>query len=187
MQESNERQLHHFVKNSPCCEGNCRSASLCSTSCGNQRPNTICSRIFLSHSSSLAPVWTVSCNLCVGLQSDIFPSGFPINICCAFLLHLLSPLDYKWLRSERFLKRHDVSPAFHCADGSDFLGVLTLIFLAYISLWIKLTTDIPSVSRLCLGFGKCIGTQLVTSRLRFLAYNFKILSHHFFSDISPSV
>jgi len=105
MQESKECQLRPFVKNSPCSEGNSRSASLCSTSYGNQRPNTICSRVlFLSHSSSLASVWTVSCNLYVGLQSDIFPSGFPVNIFCAYLLHLQSPLDYKWLRSERFLR-----------------------------------------------------------------------------------
>jgi len=67
-------------------------------------------------------------------------------------------------------KRHDVYPALHCADGSDFLGVLPILFLACISLMNK--TNKRPVNRLCLRFGKCIGTQLVSSRLQFLAYSF---------------
>lgn len=34
----------------------------------------------------------------------------------------------------KVFKRHDVYPALHCADGSDFLGVLPTLFLACISL-----------------------------------------------------
>jgi len=73
----------------------------------------------------------------VGLQSDTFPSGFQINICCAFLPHLQSPLDYKWLRSERFLRGTTYTQHSIVQMDQIFSGYFQFPFLACISLMNK--------------------------------------------------